>query len=83
MTELTLYQVDAFASRVFEGNPAAIIVLDAFLDDAVMQAIGAENNLAETAFCVPRANGEYDLRWFTPPLKLGFVGMRRLPRHIF
>jgi len=74
MTELTLYQVDAFASRVFEGNPAAVIVVDAFLDDTVMQSIGAENNLAETAFCVPRADGEYDLRWFTPTVEIDFCG---------
>lgn len=74
MTELTLYQVDAFASSVFEGNPAAVIVLDSFPDDRVMQAIGAENNLAETAFCVPRADGDYDLRWFTPTVEIDFCG---------
>lgn len=74
MKALTLYQVDAFASRVFDGNPAAVIVLDEFLDDGVMQSIGAENNLAETAFCVPRADGEYDLRWFTPTVEIDFCG---------
>ncbi|WP_427450166.1 PhzF family phenazine biosynthesis protein [Litorimonas sp. WD9-15] len=74
MTELSLYQVDAFATQVFEGNPAAVIVLDRFLDDSVMQSIGAENNLAETAFCVLREDGEYDLRWFTPSVEIDFCG---------
>lgn len=74
MTRLDLFQVDAFATRVFEGNPAAVIILDAFLEPPVMQAIGAENNLAETAFCVPRSDGSYDLRWFTPTIEIAFCG---------
>lgn len=74
MTRLDLFQVDAFAARVFEGNPAAVIILNAFLDASIMQAIGAENNLAETAFCVPRPDGTYDLRWFTPTVEIGFCG---------
>lgn len=53
MARLALYQIDAFTSRVFGGNPAAVVPLDAWLDDAVMQAIAAENNLSETAFFVP------------------------------
>ncbi len=62
---LRQYQIDAFTSHVFEGNPAAVCPLDAWLDDAVMQSIAAENNLSETAFFVPTARG-YRLRWFAP-----------------
>ena len=62
--DVKLYQVDAFTSRRFAGNPAAVCPLDRWLPDAVMQSIAAENNLAETAFFVPR--GElFDLRWFS------------------
>ncbi len=62
------YQIDAFADRAFAGNPAGVVPLDRFPEAAVMQAIAAEINLAETAFFVPRAgrSGEYDIRWFTP-----------------
>ena len=61
-------QVDAFASRPFEGNPAAVMPLDAWLPDATLQAIAVKNNLSETAFRVADASGEadYELRWFTP-----------------
>ena len=68
-----IYQVDAFASRPFTGNPAAVMPLKSFPDDAVMQAIAAENNLAETAFLVPEG-GEYRLRWFTPVLEVPLCG---------
>ncbi len=71
--QLPLYQVDAFAERAFAGNPAAVCPLDAWLPDATMQAIAAENNLSETAFFV--ANGEgYDLRWFTPAAEIDLCG---------
>ncbi len=71
--QLPLYQVDAFASRVFAGNPAAVCPLEAWLDDAKLQAIAVENNLSETAFFV--ANGEdYDLRWFTPAYEVDLCG---------
>jgi predicted PhzF superfamily epimerase YddE/YHI9 len=69
-----IYQVDAFASTVFRGNPAAVCPLDAWLPDATMQAIAAENNLAETAFFVARADGSYDLRWFTPEIEIPLCG---------
>ncbi len=71
-----LFQVDAFASKAFEGNPAAVVPLDAFPADAVMQAIAAENNLAETAFIVPLDAGEgsYRLRWFTPAVEVPLCG---------
>ena len=68
-----LFQVDAFASRAFTGNPAAVMPLKSFPEDAVMQAIAAENNLAETAFLVPEA-GDYRLRWFTPVLEVPLCG---------
>lgn len=68
-----LYQVDAFADRVFEGNPAAIVPLDAWPADDLMQAIAAENNLAETAFFAPEGEG-YRLRWFTPTVEVDLCG---------
>jgi predicted PhzF superfamily epimerase YddE/YHI9 len=68
-----IFQVDAFASRRFAGNPAAVMVLDHFSDDDALQAIAAENNLAETAFLV--AEGEdFRLRWFTPTVEVPLCG---------
>lgn len=69
-------QIDAFADRPFTGNPAAVMPLDAWLDDAVLQAIAAENNLSETAFLVADASGEadYELRWFTPGHEVRLCG---------
>jgi len=71
--KLKLYQIDTFADRVFRGNPAAVIPLDDWLDDSIMQAIAAENNLSETAFFVPKENG-YHLRWFSPVQEVPFCG---------
>jgi PhzF family phenazine biosynthesis protein len=68
-----IFQVDAFASRIFEGNPAAVVCLVRFPADAIMQAIAAENNLAETAFLVPDG-GDYRLRWFTPIVEVPLCG---------
>ena len=68
-----LYQVDAFTSRLFGGNPAAVCPLAEWLPDATMQAIAAENNLAETAFFVPQGQG-YLLRWFTPIVEVELCG---------
>jgi predicted PhzF superfamily epimerase YddE/YHI9 len=68
-----IFQVDAFATRRFTGNPAAVVLLDVFLDDALLQAVAAENNLAETAFLVPD-NGDYRLRWFTPTVEVPLCG---------
>ena len=70
---ITMYQVDAFASEVFKGNPAAICVLGEWLDDSILQNIAAENNLAETAFIIKTAAG-YDLRWFTPAVEIDLCG---------
>ncbi|MHB1351830.1 MAG: PhzF family phenazine biosynthesis protein [Thiobacillus sp.] len=71
--KLRQYQVDAFASRVFEGNPAAVCPLESWLDDDLMQAIAEENNLSETAFFVPADKG-FDLRWFTPASEVDLCG---------
>ncbi|MCA9626956.1 MAG: PhzF family phenazine biosynthesis protein [Myxococcales bacterium] len=73
MREIALHQVDAFASRAFEGNPAAVCILDAWLPDSLMQAIAAENNLAETAFAVGQG-AAYGLRWFTPQVEVALCG---------
>jgi predicted PhzF superfamily epimerase YddE/YHI9 len=70
---LPMYQVDAFTDSLFGGNPAAVCPLDAWLPDATMQAIAAENNLAETAFFV-RDGGDYALRWFTPTVEVDLCG---------
>jgi PhzF family phenazine biosynthesis protein len=70
---IPLYQVDAFTGRVFGGNPAAVCPLSEWLPDAVLQAIAAENNLAETAFFVPQGEG-YLLRWFTPTVEVDLCG---------
>ena len=68
-----IYQIDAFASEPFKGNPAAVCPLEEWLPDDVMQNVTMENNLAETAFFVK--NGEsYDLRWFTPVMEVDLCG---------
>jgi PhzF family phenazine biosynthesis protein len=67
------YQVDAFASRRFSGNPAAVMLLERFADDGTLQAIAAENNLAETAFLVPDGE-DFRLRWFTPTVEVPLCG---------
>ena len=73
MSRLRLYQVDAFTSQRFGGNPAAVVPLTEWLDDDTLQAIGNENNLAETAFFVPEKNG-FRLRWFTPEVEVKLCG---------
>lgn len=71
--KLDIYQIDAFASRPFTGNPAAVVPLQKWLPDEVMLNIAMENNLAETAFFVPNGDG-YDLRWFTPAVEMDLCG---------
>lgn len=71
--KLAIYQIDAFTSRLFGGNPAAVVVLEEWLADEVLQAIAAENNLSETAFVLPHANPA-KLRWFTPELEVDLCG---------
>jgi PhzF family phenazine biosynthesis protein len=68
-----IFQIDAFATHRFAGNPAAVMPLDGFLPDATLQSIAAENNLAETAFIVPES-GDYRLRWFTPTVEVELCG---------
>jgi PhzF family phenazine biosynthesis protein len=71
--ELIIYQVDAFTDRIFGGNPAAVIPLDEWLPDAILQRIAEENNLSETAFFV-KQDGHYRLRWFTPAVEVELCG---------
>ena len=73
MKQLKMFQIDAFASVVFRGNPAAVCPLTNWLSDELMQAIAAENNLAETAFFIQNGNN-YDLRWFTPRYEVDLCG---------
>lgn len=70
---LPIYVVDVFANRLFSGNPAAVIPLDSWLDDALMQQIAQENNQAETAFLVPLQN-DWHIRWFTPTTEVNLCG---------
>ena len=71
--KLPLYQIDAFAGAAFAGNPAAVCPLEAWLEDATLQAIAGENNLSETAFIVG-GDGAYELRWFTPVAEVALCG---------
>ena len=71
--KLKQYQIDAFTTRPFEGNPAAVCPLDTWLDDSTLQAIAEENNVSETAFFVPEGKG-YRLRWFTPVTEVDLCG---------
>lgn len=71
--KLTCYQIDAFANELFVGNPAAVISLDYWLDEQLMQKIAAENNLSETAFFVPTKIG-FHIRWFTPEYEVNLCG---------
>lgn len=68
-----IYQIDAFADRVFSGNPAAICIMDQWINDGLMQQIAMENNLAETAFVV-KNDKRYDIRWFTPEVEVDLCG---------
>ncbi len=72
-TRIRIYQVDAFSSQIFSGNPAAICPLEEWLPDDQMQAIAGENNLSETAFFVRNGDG-YGLRWFTPMVEIDLCG---------
>ena len=77
--QLSLYQLDAFSNKVFGGNPAAVVPLTSWLPDETMQAIAAENNLAETAFYVPTEAG-FHIRWFTPTVEVNLCGHATLAR---
>jgi PhzF family phenazine biosynthesis protein len=71
--KLNIYQVDAFAEKVFKGNPAAIIPLEDWIDEKLMQQIAMENNLSETAFIV-KIDAGYHIRWFTPEYEIDLCG---------
>lgn len=71
---MKMYQVDAFTQQLFKGNPAAVLVLEEWLDHALMQNIALENNLAETAFVKRIDDENYHIRWFTPKVEVDFCG---------
>ena len=71
--KIPIYQVDAFTSEVFSGNPAAVCLLDTWLNDTQLLAIAAENNVSETAFIVQN-DDRFDLRWFTPTTEVALCG---------
>ncbi len=71
--KIPFYQIDAFTSSLFSGNPAGVCLLDNWLEDATMLAIAAENNLSETAFLVP-SNENYKIKWFTPKVEVDLCG---------
>ena len=73
MQKIKVFQVDAFTSHLFGGNPAALCLLDQWLNDGLMQSIAAENNLAETAFIV-REGQHFQIRWFTPTVEVDLCG---------
>jgi PhzF family phenazine biosynthesis protein len=72
--KIPIYQVDAFAAGLFQGNPAAVCPLEAWLPTETLQAVALENNLSETAFYVPAGPGRYGLRWFTPTVEVELCG---------
>ena len=72
--KIPFFQVDAFSKKAFGGNPAAVCILNSWLNKDVLQKIAAENNVSETAFLVPRSSGNYDLKWFTPAIEVDLCG---------
>src|SRR5258706_15692445 len=70
---MTLYQIDAFAEKLFTGNPAAVIPLDKWIDESLMQSLAMENKLAVTVFFVPRGD-DFDIRWITPAAEINLCG---------
>jgi PhzF family phenazine biosynthesis protein len=75
-SDMILYQVDAFTSKLFSGNPAAVIPLPEWIDEQLMQQLAMENNLSETVFFVPSSHkgADYDIRWFTPEAEINLCG---------
>jgi predicted PhzF superfamily epimerase YddE/YHI9 len=71
--KIPIYHIDAFTSEIFSGNPAAVCILDSWVDDKLLQSIAAENNLSETAFLVQNNNG-FDIRWFAPTVEVALCG---------
>jgi PhzF family phenazine biosynthesis protein len=75
---IPIFQIDAFTSTLFTGNPAAVCPLETWLPDETLQNIAAENNLSETAFCIKAAPGQYALRWFAPKGEVDLCGQATL-----
>lgn len=73
MQKIRMYHVDAFTEKLFSGNPAAVCILDSWLDDNLMQSIAIENNLPETAFIVPDGR-DFAIRWFSPAVEIDLCG---------
>lgn len=73
MKKIKIYQIDAFTDKLFKGNPAAICILNKWISDELMQSISNENNLAETAFVVPKGK-DFEIRWFTPSIEVDLCG---------
>lgn len=72
--KLKIYQIDAFTNEKFKGNPAAVIILEEWLEDSMMQSIAIENNLSETAFAKKCDENSYEIRWFSPITEIDFCG---------
>lgn len=72
--KLKIYQIDAFTNEKFKGNPAAVIILEEWLEDSIMQLIAIENNLSETAFAKKCDESSYEIRWFSPITEIDFCG---------
>lgn len=70
---LSIFQIDAFAEKIFQGNPAAVVPLEAWLPDELLQDIAQENNLSETAYFMKQGDG-YHIRWFTPTVEVDLCG---------
>ena len=82
MTTLPYFHIDAFASRPFQGNQAAVMPMESFPSDDILQAIAAENLFAETAYIVRTSDDSWDLRWFTPTVEVPLCGTRRWRRRM-
>lgn len=80
---LDYYVVDAFADRIFEGNPAGVCILEEWLPSEKMQKIAMENCLSETAFAVKVSEGNYEIRWFTPKCEIDLCGHATFGRLMF
>lgn len=74
LSQFPIYIIDAFTKELFKGNQAAVIPLDSWLPESVMQNIASENNLSETAFFVRNDAGVYEIRWFSPLKEIDFCG---------
>ncbi|MCS6822517.1 MAG: PhzF family phenazine biosynthesis protein [Microscillaceae bacterium] len=72
--KINIYQINAFAEKVFEGNSAAVCLLESWLESKTLQNIATENNLSETAFVVPKADNCFEIRWFTPTTEVALCG---------